>query len=75
MPLHDWTRVSAGIYHDFHQDWTIEIRRALNGGFCRRGITRWPTSALTARNRTLSRSGWTGLIARVGSLLRKRLPA
>lgn len=32
MPIHDWTRVSAGIYHDFHQDWTIEIRRALNRG-------------------------------------------
>lgn len=32
MPIHDWSRVSAGIYHDFHQDWTIEIRRTLNGG-------------------------------------------
>ena len=32
MPWHDWTRVSAGLYHDFHQDWTIEIRRTLNGG-------------------------------------------
>ena len=32
MPLHDWTRVSAGIYHNFHQDWTIEICRTLNGG-------------------------------------------
>jgi hypothetical protein len=32
MPIHDWSRVSAGIYHDFHQDWTIEIRRRLNSG-------------------------------------------
>ena len=32
MPLHDWTRVSAGIHHNFHQDWTIEICRTLNGG-------------------------------------------
>jgi hypothetical protein len=32
MPIHDWTRVDAGTYHDFHQDWTIEIRRALNRG-------------------------------------------
>jgi hypothetical protein len=32
MPIHDWTQVSAGIFHDFHQDWTIEIRRRLNGG-------------------------------------------
>jgi hypothetical protein len=32
MPIHDWTRVSAGTYHDFHQGWTIEIRRRLNSG-------------------------------------------
>jgi hypothetical protein len=32
MPIHDWTRVSAGLFHDFHQDWTIEIRRSLNRG-------------------------------------------
>jgi hypothetical protein len=30
MPIHDWTRVDAGTYHDFHQDWTVEIRRTLN---------------------------------------------
>ena len=32
MPIHDWTRVSAGVYHNFHQDWTIEICRTLNRG-------------------------------------------
>lgn len=32
MPIHDWTRVDAGIFHDFHQAWTIEIRNALNDG-------------------------------------------
>jgi hypothetical protein len=32
MPIHDWTRVEAGTYHDFHQVWTIEIRRVLNQG-------------------------------------------
>ncbi|MFO0891460.1 MAG: DUF4058 family protein [Isosphaeraceae bacterium] len=32
MPIHDWTRVPAGIYHDFHQGWTIEIRNRLNSG-------------------------------------------
>ena len=32
MPLHDWTRVDAGLYHVFHQNWTIEIFRALNRG-------------------------------------------
>ena len=32
MPIHDWTRVEAGTFHDFHQGWTIEIRNALNRG-------------------------------------------
>src|SRR5690349_397511 len=32
MAVHDWTRVDAGLFHDFHQDWTIELRRALNAG-------------------------------------------
>src|SRR5947209_14273778 len=32
MPIHDWTRVDAGLVHDFHQDWTIELRRSLNAG-------------------------------------------
>ena len=32
MPIHDWTRVGAGTFHDFHQTWIIEIKRALNAG-------------------------------------------
>jgi len=30
MPIHDWSRVQSGTFHDFHQGWTIEIRNALN---------------------------------------------
>jgi hypothetical protein len=32
MPIHDWTRVDSGVFHDFHQAWTVEICHALNGG-------------------------------------------
>src|SRR5262245_31715095 len=32
MPMHDWTRVSAGIYHDFHGRWLGEITNRLNEG-------------------------------------------
>ncbi|MGH7194909.1 MAG: DUF4058 family protein [Candidatus Saccharimonadales bacterium] len=32
MPIHDWKSVPAGIFHDFHQDWTICLKHALNGG-------------------------------------------
>jgi hypothetical protein len=32
MPVHDWTRVQAGIFHLFHHGWVDEIARALNRG-------------------------------------------
>src|SRR5947209_4315857 len=32
MPIHDWTRVDAGIFHHFHHDWISEIARVLNRG-------------------------------------------
>src|SRR5262245_40537222 len=32
MPLHDWTRVDAGIFHAFHHEWISELSRALNRG-------------------------------------------
>jgi hypothetical protein len=32
MPVHDWTLVEAGIFHDFHSAWLTELRNALNGG-------------------------------------------
>jgi hypothetical protein len=38
MPMHDWTRVPAGLFHHFHQDWSIEIARALNRGRLPRGV-------------------------------------
>ena len=37
MPLHDWTHVDAGIFHDFHVAWIAEIRKALNGGLLPEG--------------------------------------
>ncbi len=30
MPVHDWTRVEAGIFHAFHHGWIEELARALN---------------------------------------------
>jgi hypothetical protein len=32
MPVHNWTRVDAGIFHDFHHAWIEETKRALNRG-------------------------------------------
>jgi len=30
MPAHDWTRVSAGVFHHVHTTWIAELARALN---------------------------------------------
>ncbi|HUY36596.1 MAG TPA: DUF4058 family protein [Pirellulales bacterium] len=30
MPIHDWIRVDAGIFHAFHHDWITELARSLN---------------------------------------------
>lgn len=32
MPIHDWTRVSAGTFHAFHLSWISEIQAGLNAG-------------------------------------------
>jgi Protein of unknown function (DUF4058) len=32
MPIHDWSRVEAGIFHDFHHALIEQIKRDLNGG-------------------------------------------
>jgi len=32
MPIHDWTRVDAGLFHHFHERWIAAIGDALNGG-------------------------------------------
>jgi Protein of unknown function (DUF4058) len=39
MPLHDWTRVPSGLFHHFHQDWSIEIARSLNRGILPKGLS------------------------------------
>ena len=30
MQIHDWTRVTAGTFHDFHSSWITHIKEALN---------------------------------------------
>src|SRR6516162_644949 len=37
MPVHDWTRVSDGAFHDFHYSWVLEIKRALKRGLLPEG--------------------------------------
>src|SRR5437868_11242564 len=37
MPVHNWTLVGAGIFHDFHTVWIGQIRTALNQGLLPEG--------------------------------------
>jgi hypothetical protein len=37
MPVHDWTRVRDGTFHDFHYSWVLEIKRALKRGLLPKG--------------------------------------
>lgn len=39
MPIHDWSRVPAGLFHDFHQTWSILIKNSLNRGLLPKGLT------------------------------------
>lgn len=32
MPIRDWTRVDVGLFHDFHQSWLVELKKASKSG-------------------------------------------
>lgn len=32
MPVHDWTTVDDGVFHDFHHEWISNLKHALNHG-------------------------------------------
>ena len=50
MPIHDWTRVDAGLFHAFHHDWITTLTRALNAGIS------LPTTSLCLNNGSGARS-------------------
>jgi hypothetical protein len=50
MPVHDWTRVYAGLFHDFHQSFAVHLKSALNAGILPDG-----TAALVEREVKLDR--------------------
>jgi len=38
VPIHDWSQVPAGLFHHFHQSWSIRIADALNAGRLPSGV-------------------------------------
>jgi len=37
MAVHDWSRVKAGIFHDFRNSWIAHLKETLNGGLLPKG--------------------------------------
>ncbi len=46
MPIHDWTRVDAGLFHAFHQGWIIRLSDALNAGVLPRDYFALPEQSI-----------------------------
>ncbi len=38
MPMHDWSRVQSGVYHNFHVLWMSTITNRLNAGLLPKGL-------------------------------------
>lgn len=69
MPIHDWTRVPSGLFHHFHQDWSIEIARCLNRGLLPPGVSALVEQRAGAREPdVLAIESWSGLSNRRGGL-------
>ncbi len=79
MPIHDWSRIPSGIFHPFHQHWSIEITATLNRGSLPKGLSAMVEQradpkegdVLTVESRRLTRKSdpkerprWQYLIAR-----------
>lgn len=39
MPIHDWSKVDANLFHHFHQAWSLTICNVLNGKLLPRGFS------------------------------------
>src|SRR5436309_5042916 len=83
MPMHDWTRVEAGIFHAFHHSWIEEISRALNRGLLPEDYYALPEQqaagfgpdVLTLQDRNAADSGSTATRARPHARFTAETPA
>ena len=58
MPIHDWTRIDAGLFHNFHQNWITTLTNALNTGALPSDYYAWPSNLCGVRFRMSSRCGF-----------------
>ncbi len=72
MPVHDWLRVDAGLFHHFHQQWIVGVCNSLNTGglpdgyyvLCEQDDGETDSDFLTLQNgdRVLDRAGGLSLV-------------
>lgn len=73
MPIHNWAPIPPGLFHHFHQHWSIEIAAALNRGLLpeglsalveqRSGVVEPDVLAIEAEYADLARGGGSGDVA------------
>ena len=62
MPIHDWPRVPSGLFHHFHQSWSIRLTDALNRGVLPPGLSALVEQrAGTKEPDVLAIESWNGL--------------
>lgn len=49
MPIHDWTRVTAGTFHAFHTAWIVQLQEMLNAGVPGQPLTLVSRTALSGQ--------------------------
>lgn len=64
MPMHDWTRVEAGIFHAFHHRWISALSDTLNGGTLPAGCVMVPLEATYATAFSVMPRRWQAVLAR-----------
>ena len=79
MPLHDWTRVPAGLFHHFHQSWSVSAKDALNAGRLPKGIAALVEQRSGPREADVlaieARAGWSRVELDSGSVATMQPPA
>jgi hypothetical protein len=71
MPIHDWTKVDAGIFHHFHNGWITRISDALNDGLLPTGyyaLAEQITRPFGPDVLTLQSNGANGLGGKAGTV-------
>jgi hypothetical protein len=79
MPIHDWTCVPSGLFHHFHQSWSIRIVDALNAGLLPAGIAALVEQRSGPREADVlaieARTRWPRLDPEFGGVATKEPPA